>query len=102
MKQKINSNCNFQASKESVLQKISTAECVHLATHVSWKLSAIVLSPGEVLDSQASKTGNSRFFPGGQSNGSEGSQDACDEEGSEVLFSQSLSALFLIHVSILY
>lgn len=79
--------CIFQANKESVLQKISSAECVHLATHVSWKLSAIVLSPGEVLDSQASKTGNNRFYPSGQSNGSEGSsQDACDEEGSEVLF----------------
>ena len=73
-----------QANKESVLQKISSAECVHLATHVSWKLSAIVLSPGEVLDSQASKAGNSRFFQSGQSNGSEGSQDACDEEGSEL------------------
>lgn len=34
-----------QATKESVLRQIGEAECVHLATHVSWKLSAIVLSP---------------------------------------------------------
>lgn len=42
-----------QATKESVLQQIGDAECVHLATHVSWKLSAIVLSPScEVAELQ--------------------------------------------------
>lgn len=35
----------LQATKESVLKQIGEAECVHLATHVSWKLSAIVLAP---------------------------------------------------------
>lgn len=34
-----------QATKEAVLRQIGEAECVHLATHVSWKLSAIVLAP---------------------------------------------------------
>lgn len=37
-----------QATKENVLNQIQEAECVHLATHVSWKLSSLVLSPAEV------------------------------------------------------
>lgn len=45
--------CNFviffQASKEAVLSQIAEAECIHLSTNVSWKLSAIVLSPGEMV-----------------------------------------------------
>lgn len=90
-----------QANKESVLQKICNAECVHLATHVSWKLSAIVLSPGEVLDSQSSKPSSGRFFAGGQSNGSEGSQEACDEEGSELSSTLELPSMseFLLTAS---
>lgn len=37
-----------QASKQAILTQIQEAECVHLATHVSWKLSSLVLSPVEV------------------------------------------------------
>ncbi|XP_063965806.1 tetratricopeptide repeat protein 28-like isoform X1 [Lytechinus pictus] len=33
------------ATKEGVLRGIESAECLHFATHVSWKLSALVLSP---------------------------------------------------------
>eukprot|EP00057_Strongylocentrotus_purpuratus_P029870 XP_780072.4 PREDICTED: tetratricopeptide repeat protein 28 [Strongylocentrotus purpuratus] len=33
------------ATKEGVLHAIESAECLHFATHVSWKLSALVLSP---------------------------------------------------------
>lgn len=36
------------ATKEQVLNQIQEAECVHFATHVSWKLSSLVLSPAEV------------------------------------------------------
>lgn len=36
------------ASKQAVLARIQDAECVHLATHVAWKLSSLVLSPVEV------------------------------------------------------
>ena len=43
------------ASKEALLRNISQMECVHLATHVSWKLSAVVLSPGETVSSMPSK-----------------------------------------------
>ncbi|XP_044737970.1 tetratricopeptide repeat protein 28 [Chrysoperla carnea] len=51
-----------QATKDAVLAQIADAECVHLACHVSWKLSAIVLSPSEVLDSQ---TPSKRYYTTG-------------------------------------
>ncbi|XP_068609464.1 tetratricopeptide repeat protein 28 [Brachionichthys hirsutus] len=35
------------ATKERVLAALSQAECVHFATHVSWKLAALVLAPGQ-------------------------------------------------------
>jgi len=44
-----------QATKADVLERISEAECVHLACHVSWRMSAIVLSPGEFVESKASE-----------------------------------------------
>ena len=34
-----------KATKDAVLREITTAECIHFATHVSWKLNAIVLAP---------------------------------------------------------
>ncbi|XP_058473226.1 tetratricopeptide repeat protein 28 isoform X1 [Solea solea] len=33
------------ATKERVLAALSQAECVHFATHISWKLAALVLAP---------------------------------------------------------
>lgn len=42
------------ASKAAVLDVISNAECIHFACHVSWKLSALVLSPGEFMDAKGS------------------------------------------------
>ncbi|XP_061732037.1 tetratricopeptide repeat protein 28 isoform X1 [Nerophis ophidion] len=33
------------ATKERLLSALTRAECVHLATHVSWKLAALVLAP---------------------------------------------------------
>ena len=47
------------ATKESVISELTSAECVHFAANISWKLGAVVLSPGEVLDSQSQK----RFYP---------------------------------------
>ncbi|XP_075950642.1 tetratricopeptide repeat protein 28 [Anarhichas minor] len=35
------------ATKERVLAALSQAECVHFATHVSWKLAALVLAPSQ-------------------------------------------------------
>lgn len=68
----------LQASKESVLRQIGEAECVHLATHVSWKLSAIVLSPGDVVDAQHSKP--RPFF------NSQGEHTQVEEDCSEVTY----------------
>ncbi len=45
------------ANKETVMSRLAKAECIHLACHVSWKLSAIVLSPGELVDSSSSSSG---------------------------------------------
>lgn len=35
------------ATKERVLAALSQAECVHFATHISWKLAALVLTPSQ-------------------------------------------------------
>jgi CHAT domain-containing protein len=40
-----------QATKEAVLKRLSEAECIHFASHVSWKFSAVALTPGEFMDS---------------------------------------------------
>uniref|UniRef100_A0A1B0CKC6 Putative g-alpha gtpase interaction protein n=1 Tax=Lutzomyia longipalpis TaxID=7200 RepID=A0A1B0CKC6_LUTLO len=49
--------CASTATKEAVVAELPGAECVHFAANVSWKLGAVVLSPGDVIDSQK------RFFP---------------------------------------
>ncbi|RUS73651.1 hypothetical protein EGW08_018583, partial [Elysia chlorotica] len=38
-----------EATKGAVLHQIEQVEVVHFATHISWKLSSIVLSPGEMF-----------------------------------------------------
>jgi CHAT domain-containing protein len=38
------------ATKSALLAQLSEAECVHFACHVSWQLSAVVLSPGEFVE----------------------------------------------------
>lgn len=43
------------ATKEHVLTQLQEAECIHFATHVSWKLSSIVLCPTEVLEPSPTK-----------------------------------------------
>lgn len=35
------------ATKERVLAALSQAECVHFATHISWKLAALILAPSQ-------------------------------------------------------
>lgn len=35
------------ATKERVLSALTQAECVHFATHISWKLAALVLAPSQ-------------------------------------------------------
>ncbi|KAM3600414.1 uncharacterized protein V6R79_023063 [Siganus canaliculatus] len=35
------------ATKERVVAALAQAECVHFATHISWKLAALILAPGQ-------------------------------------------------------
>ncbi|KAJ6656674.1 hypothetical protein lerEdw1_003561 [Lerista edwardsae] len=42
------------ATKERVLSALGQAECAHFATHVSWKLAALVLTPGAESTATAS------------------------------------------------
>ena len=48
------------ATKEAVLSRMASAEVIHLACHVSWKLSALVLAPSSAAfdDSKSSNGGN--------------------------------------------
>ncbi|RVE50282.1 hypothetical protein evm_005117 [Chilo suppressalis] len=55
---------DYQASKEAVIAQLPMAECVHFATHICWKTPAIVLSPGEVVDSQAKRLLNTSVGSG--------------------------------------
>ncbi|KAH8360311.1 hypothetical protein KR200_001481 [Drosophila serrata] len=40
------------ATKESVLAELPSAECVHFAANLSWQLGAVVLSPGDVVTAE--------------------------------------------------
>ncbi|XP_034658432.1 tetratricopeptide repeat protein 28 [Drosophila subobscura] len=40
------------ATKESVLAELPSAECIHFAANLSWQLGAVVLSPGDVVTSE--------------------------------------------------
>lgn len=44
-----------KATKSEILSRITGATCIHFACHVSWKLSAIVLSPGEFVESKSTE-----------------------------------------------
>ncbi|XP_026314209.1 tetratricopeptide repeat protein 28 isoform X2 [Hyposmocoma kahamanoa] len=55
---------DYQASKEAILTQLPQAECIHFATHICWKTPAIVLSPGEVVDSQAKRLLNTSVGSG--------------------------------------
>nr|CAH0103229.1 unnamed protein product [Daphnia galeata] len=44
------------ATKDAVLRHLSQVECIHFATHVSWKMSAIVLAPS--MDGLATSDGD--------------------------------------------
>ncbi|XP_015276756.1 PREDICTED: tetratricopeptide repeat protein 28 [Gekko japonicus] len=53
------------ATKERVMSALAQAECVHFATHISWKLAALVLTPNAESIAAASKGcfGNSYTIP---------------------------------------
>ncbi|ALC48168.1 CG43163 [Drosophila busckii] len=47
-----NALAGCKATKESVLAELPAAECVHFAANLSWKLGAVVLSPGDVVTAE--------------------------------------------------
>jgi CHAT domain-containing protein len=50
------------ASKETVISDLATAECIHFACQLAWKNSAVVLSPGTMVESQSN---SKRYYPNG-------------------------------------
>lgn len=56
------------ATKDNVLSQISNAECIHFATHISWKLSAIVLSPSSISSEKSECSSQGGSEPGGNDN----------------------------------
>lgn len=64
------------ATKDNILAELPAAECVHFAANLSWKMSSVVLTPNDMLDSQSSK----RFYSNA---GSELEND--DEDGNELV-----------------
>lgn len=59
------------ATKGAVLSELPSAECVHFAANLSWKLGAVVLSPGDMLEPQSPK----RFYPSADMDNEEESGD---------------------------
>ncbi|KAM6423057.1 tetratricopeptide repeat protein 28 isoform 3-T3 [Liasis olivaceus] len=53
------------ATKETVMSALAQAECVHFATHISWKLAALVLTPNaeSMTSSGKGSFGNSYTIP---------------------------------------
>lgn len=68
------------ATKNNVLSELSTAECVHFAAALSWKMAGIVLNPGDMLDSPSHK----RFFSNGNDNGGSINEIDTEDEGNEM------------------
>lgn len=66
------------ATKETVIAELPAAECVHFATNLSWKLGAVVLSPGDMLESSQSQK---RFYSSNVVGGNELTDN--DEENSD-------------------
>ncbi|XP_064461198.1 tetratricopeptide repeat protein 28-like [Ornithodoros turicata] len=53
-----------EATKEAVVSRLVQAECVHLATHVSWKTPAVVLgSGGDFAEEEHSEEGDEEVKP---------------------------------------
>lgn len=68
------------ATKNNVLTELSTAECVHFAAALSWKMSGIVLNPGEMMDSPSHK----RFYSNRNENGGQINELDTEDEANEL------------------
>lgn len=52
------------ATKEAVLNDLAAAECIHFACQLAWKHSAVVLSAGNMVESQSN---SKRYYPNNSS-----------------------------------
>lgn len=68
------------ATKNNVLTELATAECVHFAAALSWKMSGIVLNPGDIVYSPSHK----RFYSGANDNGGTNNEIDTEDEGHEM------------------
>ena len=48
------------ATKETILTELASAECIHFACQLAWKHSAVVLSAGNMVESQSN---SKRYYP---------------------------------------
>lgn len=65
------------ATKNNVLTELTTAECVHFAAALNWKISGVVLSPGDMMETPSHK----RFYPNDREANNE---TETEDEGNDV------------------
>lgn len=71
------------ATKQRVMSALSQAECAHFATHVSWRLAALVLAPSQDMGTGHGASASSGASGGGESCGKSSysmKDDASDAE----------------------
>ncbi|XP_061656176.1 tetratricopeptide repeat protein 28 isoform X1 [Phyllopteryx taeniolatus] len=70
------------ATKEGALAALTRAQCVHFATHVSWKLAALVLAPGRERAAAQEEEGGRQMMASSAARKHRGKK-ACEDEDSE-------------------
>lgn len=65
------------ATKNNVLTELASYECVHFAAALNWKMSGVVLSPGDMLETPSHK----RFYPNDREVNNE---TETEDEGNDV------------------
>lgn len=68
------------ATKENVINELPTVECVHFAASLSWKIGAVVLSPGDMLDSPPHK----RYYTSNNENAGVTTEIETEDEGNDM------------------
>ncbi|XP_072310398.1 tetratricopeptide repeat protein 28 isoform X3 [Eucyclogobius newberryi] len=72
------------ATKENVLKVLSQAECVHFATHISWKLAALVLAPFQENVGAEGVNRTTRLFNGASTSSSQNGRVTQSETCPEI------------------
>jgi CHAT domain-containing protein len=93
-----------KATKSEVVSRMADATCIHFACHVSWKLSAIVLSPGEFVESKSAEASPPSLAPPSKAryalhnetiHEEDGIEDAKSEDDRSTLDAPALSEFLL-------